>query len=79
MTIPTAADSLAGRMEVISLLPLSQAELLGKKSDFIDRAFAGEKPSTNHLIIGDKLIEVVLSGGYPQALERKSWVRKQDW
>jgi len=79
MTIPTAADSLAGRMEVISLLPLSQAELLGKKSDFIDRAFTGEKPSTNHLIIGDKLIEAVLSGGYPQALERKSWVRKQTW
>ena len=79
MTIPTAADSLAGRMEVISLLPLSQAELLGKKSDFIDRTFAGEKPSTNHLIIADKLIEAVLSGGYPQALERKSWARKQDW
>ena len=58
-------------MEVISLLPLSQAELLGKKSDFIDRTFAGEKPSTNHLIIADKLIEAVLSGGYPQALERK--------
>jgi len=79
MTIPAAADSLAGRMEVISLLPLSQAELLGKKSGFIDRAFAAEKPSTDHLIIGDKLIEAVLSGGYPQALERKSWVRKQDW
>lgn len=79
MAIPTAADSLAGRMEVISLLPLSQAELLGKKADFIDRAFAAEKPSTDHLIIGDKLIEAVLSGGYPQALERKNWVRKQDW
>lgn len=79
MAIPTAADSLAGRMEVISLLPLSQAELLGKKSDFIDRAFSAEKPSTDHLIIGDKLIEAVLSGGYPQALERKNWVRKQDW
>lgn len=79
MSIPTAADSLAGRMEVISLLPLSQAELLGKKSDFIDRAFTGEKPSSDHLIIGDKLVDAVLSGGYPQALERKNWVRKQDW
>lgn len=62
MTIPTAADSLASRMEVISLLPLSQAELLGKKSDFIDRAFAAEKPSIDHLIIGDKLIEAEHSG-----------------
>ncbi len=43
MTIPTAADSLAGRMEVIRLLPLSQAELFNNKSDFIDRAFCGKE------------------------------------
>ena len=79
MTIPTVTDSLAGRMEAIRLLPLSQAELFGKKSDFIDRSFAAKKPSTDHLVIGDKLIEAVLSGGYPQALERKNWTRKQDW
>jgi predicted AAA+ superfamily ATPase len=29
MTIPKVADSLAGRMEVVRLLPLSQAEILG--------------------------------------------------
>ncbi|MEJ8563316.1 AAA family ATPase [Yoonia sp. GPGPB17] len=44
MTIPKVADSLAGRMEVVRLLPLSQAEILGAKSGFIDRAFAREKP-----------------------------------
>ena len=71
MTIPTAADSLAGRMEVICLLPLSQAELFNKNSDFIDNAFAAMKPTTDQLLIGDNLIEAVLSGGYPQALERK--------
>ncbi len=43
MTIPTAADSLAGRMEVIRLLPLSQAELFNNKSDFIDWAFCGKE------------------------------------
>lgn len=79
MTIPTAADSLAGRMEVIRLLPLSQAELFNTNSNFIDRAFAAKTPSTGHLLIGDELIEAVLSGGYPQALERKTWARKQDW
>ncbi len=79
MTIPKVADSLAGRMEVIRLLPLSQAELEDKKTPFIDRAFAGEKPVFDQAIIGDALIDRVLSGGYPEALGRKRWARKQDW
>ncbi|KKL48581.1 hypothetical protein LCGC14_2324060 [marine sediment metagenome] len=79
MTIPKAADSLAGRMEVVRLLPLSQAEILGTKSDFIDRAFTGEKPTADHMIIGDELVINVLTGGYPEALSRTRWSRKQDW
>lgn len=79
MTIPKVADSLAGRMEVIRLLPLSQAEITGRKARFIDRAFAEETPVADHVIIGDALIERVLSGGYPEVLERKKWARKQDW
>ena len=79
MTIPKVADSLAGRMEVIRLFPLSQAEIIDSKSQFIDRAFAGEKPIANHVIVGAELIERVLSGGYPEALSRKKWSRKQDW
>ncbi len=31
------------------------------------------------MIIGAKLVETVLSGGYPEALGRKRWGRKQDW
>ncbi len=79
MTLPKVADSLAGRMEVIRLLPLSQAEIIGARSNFIDRAFAGEKPAADHMIVGNELVEIVLSGGYPEALGRKRWARKQDW
>lgn len=79
MTIPKVADSLAGRMEVIRLLPLSQAELVGAKSNFIDRAFAGETPTAANILVGADLVETVLSGGYPEALGRKRWSRKQDW
>lgn len=79
MTIPKVADSLAGRMEVVRLLPLSQAEILGTKSKLIDRAFAREKPTAEHMIVGDELVENVLSGGYPEALGRTRWSRKQDW
>ena len=79
MTIPKVADSLAGRMEVVRLLPLSQAEITGTNSGFIDRAFAAEKPAADHMILGEDLTESVLSGGYPEALGRKKWNRKQDW
>ena len=79
MTIPKVADSLAGRMEIVRLLPLSVAEILGVKTRFIDRAFAGTKPTADQMIVGDDLIEIVLSGGYPEALSRARWSRKQDW
>lgn len=79
ITLPKVADSLAGSMEVIRLLPLSQAEIIGARSNFIDRAFAGEKPAADHMIVGNELVEIVLSGGYPEAIGRKRWARKQDW
>ncbi len=79
MTIPKVADSLAGRIEVVRLLPLSQAEIFGKKSGFIDRAFSAQKPAADNMIVGEALVETVLSGGYPEALGRKRWGRKQDW
>jgi predicted AAA+ superfamily ATPase len=31
------------------------------------------------MFIGAELVEVVLSGGYPEAIARKSWSRRQDW
>ncbi|WP_372573646.1 ATP-binding protein [Ruegeria jejuensis] len=79
MTIPKVADSLAGRMEIVRLLPLSQTEILEAKSGFIDRAFDAKNPVVDKLIIGDDLVETALSGGYPEALGRKRWGRKQDW
>jgi predicted AAA+ superfamily ATPase len=39
MALPTVADSLAGRMETLSLLPLSQSEIEGRSSNWIDNAF----------------------------------------
>ncbi len=79
MTVPKVADSLAGRMEVVKLLPLSQAEIMGARSTFLDNAFAGLQPSVENIVLGDDLIEIVLAGGYPEAITREKWGRKQDW
>lgn len=79
MTVPRVSESLAGRMEVVKLLPLSQAEIVDSKSTFLDNVFKGMQPTLENLALGDDLIEIVLAGGYPEAIARKKWGRKQDW
>jgi predicted AAA+ superfamily ATPase len=80
MTLPRVADSLAGRMETVRLLPLAQSELAaGGPPVFLERVFRGELPEAGRTLIGADLVEAVLSGGYPEALARRSWARRQDW
>lgn len=79
MALPQVADSLAGRMAITELLPLSQSELRGRPGHFLERVFQGKAPSAGTSVVGDKLIETVLAGGYPEALERASWARRQKW
>lgn len=79
MTLPHVADSLAGRIAITQLLPLAQSELRGKRGTFLERIFNGKTPLTGVPMIADELIEAVLAGGYPEALRRASWGRRQKW
>lgn len=47
LALPQMADSLAGRMEVHTLLPLSQAELQRRPNDFLQRAQQQDWPITH--------------------------------
>ena len=42
LTLPRVADSLAGRMETIQMLPLAKAEIEGRLATFLERLFRGE-------------------------------------
>jgi len=79
MALPTVADSLAGRMETLTLLPLSQSELNASTTNWIDRAFAGQLPEVGAPVQGDDLIEIVLRGGYPEAVARPTARRRSAW
>lgn len=79
MTLPTVADSLAGRMETLSLLPLSQSEIERSKSNWIDAAFAGRVLTPGRAAAGEELIDRVLRGGYPEAVARPSARRRTAW
>jgi uncharacterized protein len=79
-TVPAIADSLAGRMAVISLLPLAQAEIAGAPGKFLDVLFSGKSIAAGGPYqIGEDLIEIVLKGGYPEVLRRPSPSRRQAW
>jgi hypothetical protein len=79
-TLPTIADSLAGRMALITLLPVAQAELHSTPGQFLDRIFAGEDlPFTSGAVVGDDLLDIVLRGGYPEAVRRATSARRRAW
>ncbi|NSZ61160.1 ATP-binding protein (plasmid) [Agrobacterium tumefaciens] len=78
--IPSIADSLAGRMAVIPLLPLAQAEIQSAPGRLLDRLFAGEAPVVETAAtIGTDLIDIVLRGGYPEAIRRPTPGRRTAW
>ncbi len=80
MALPIVADSLAGRLEVITLLPFAQAELAGTPGDLLERLFdGGTLPGVSNPVVGDALMARVLQGGYPEALRRTSASRRQAW
>jgi len=79
MALPTVADSLAGRMETLSLLPLSQSEIQGNSANWLDAAFTGKILNANHPVVADELIETVLRGGYPEAVSRPTARRRTVW
>lgn len=79
MALPTVADSLAGRMETLTLLPLSQSEMHGTTANWLDSAFAGHLPKVSVPLVGQELVEAVLRGGYPQAVSRATPRRRTVW
>jgi predicted AAA+ superfamily ATPase len=79
LALPQVSESLAGRMEIITLLPLGRSETLSKRPTFLENALAGKIVKPFQIIIGDDLVGAVLVGGYPEMLRRKDQKRRQVW
>lgn len=81
MALPQIADSLAGRMALHTLLPLSQSELQGRPNDFLQRAQAQDWPLTHpHWVTPQHdTVDHVLAGGYPEMRQRPTGARRQAW
>lgn len=85
LALPSIADSLAGRMEVHALLPLSQTELQRRPSDFLRRVQAHDWPLTHPQWVipevngkRDTMLNA-LAGGYPEMRSRATPSRRSAW
>jgi len=79
MALPTVADSLAGRMETLMLLPLSQSEIENRPANWIDSVYSGKILAADPPVLGSNLAERVLRGGYPEAVARPTEKRRTAW
>ena len=79
LLVPTLSDSLAGRMEILRLHPLSQSEICGGVPNFLDDLFRGTFRTSRTGRLGDDLAARITDGGYPAALARSTSRRRANW
>jgi len=79
LLVPTLADSLAGRMDIIRLFPFSQRELNNKTPTFLDALFSGNFKIQQYERLQQQLPQRIVAGGYPAALARSAPRRRAAW
>lgn len=79
LTLPKVADTLVGRMEVVDLLPLSQAEIEGAPGSLVEQLFSEERPAAPRPTTASDVIERILRGGFPEAVSRPPGTRRDAW
>jgi hypothetical protein len=79
LTLPKLADSLAGRMEIRTLWPLSLSELTNGSSDIIDSFFGDDFPKRLNKSPDFDLLARIVAGGFPEPVKRSSHRRRRAW
>ena len=78
MMLPKMGDSLSGRLEIFNLWPLSQDEIIGRRSEFLD-SFVNQKKFNPRTLDWKTISSKMMIGGYPEALHRPSLSRRDKW
>ena len=80
LLLPKLSESLAGRMEILTLWPFSGTEMAGSAESFVDALFAeGPLPRVSSAMPRPALFERILAGGFPEAVQRGSARRRNAW
>ncbi len=79
LILPQLAESLVGRMETLTLWPLSQSELEGRPTDAVDRLWDDAPLPVGDLEGSDDLLGRLVRGGYPEVVQRATAARRRAW
>ncbi len=81
-SLPTAAQSLTGRLHVVTLWPLSQGEIDGAEERFVERLLTD--PATlvtpaASVTSREEYVDRLLRGGFPLAVSRRGGAGRNRW
>jgi len=79
LLLPNLSQSLAGRMEILTLWPFSQGEIAGRRESFLDQLFDKQAVFTNVVCDRQDLSKKMCTGGYPEVVQRQDPQRQQAW
>ncbi len=80
LMLPRLSESLAGRMEILTLWPLSQGEIEGTVEGFVDTLFREDPPKPPSKPVSQvDLLRRILRGGYPEPVQMASERRRRAW
>jgi len=80
MVLPKVADSLTGRMEILTLWPLAQGEILGTHPGFIDACFRSDPSSLAPQPMDRRdILAASCRGGFPEAFQRPTADERSRW
>jgi predicted AAA+ superfamily ATPase len=78
--VPRVADSLVGRMEILTLWPFSQGEIAERREGFLDAIRRGRLPDASRAVTIEEMAHRIVRGGYPAVYgwserRRAVWLR----
>ena len=85
MALPRLADTLAGRIEILTLHPFTQGEMLGERDSFVEALFSRRRVLTplpaehGPVATREGLAARLAMGGYPEAVARGGEARRAAW
>ncbi len=81
-TLPQTAQSLTGRVHIVTVWPLSQGEIAGTTETFLATLLANDSlavPTTPSQTTREQYVESVLAGGLPAVLRRRPGRPRARW
>lgn len=79
LPFPRVADVLAGRIEVLTLWPLSNNEIRGNDTNLVELLFSEEFPHAYQTSANIDVMETMVTGGFPEPLQRAEGRRRNAW